>query len=408
MKIPLLLLASILCFQTSWANIFLEDSLKKVRKNNKTYILHQIDSGETIASIAKRYKVEISQILAENPHIKNARVRNSFLFVVASMPKYQTYRVKKGETLEGLAKKFSTTKEKLIELNNIQNPNIIKEKSVIKVAVNTETMTKLPAWVYTPIVEMPLYHRVRAEETIFKISRYYGVKLDSIKIWNALTSNKILKGDSLIVGFAKDSLGIRQFLEKKKKIQQEDENTTILADTSAVVTNDSIPVDTKTIVARKIKISQTTDSEVKKVEKDSIRIPSENKLQEPTDQLAEQRSSRHEVEAHGEAKNEPTVASDTVVKVEAIREGIVRERGIIVVLSDKDDIQKPVAWHRIAPIGSFLLVTNPKNAKQVAVRVVGKLESSENNAILKISKVASSMIGISENTAEVVIEYKIQ
>lgn len=44
----------------------------------------------------------------------------------------QTYTIKKGDTLYSIAKKYKLSFKKLIELNNITNPNNIKEGQVLK------------------------------------------------------------------------------------------------------------------------------------------------------------------------------------------------------------------------------------------------------------------------------------
>lgn len=44
-----------------------------------------------------------------------------------------TYKVKKGDTLSSIAKKYNTTVQKLVELNNIKNPDLIYTDQVLKV-----------------------------------------------------------------------------------------------------------------------------------------------------------------------------------------------------------------------------------------------------------------------------------
>ena len=46
--------------------------------------------------------------------------------------KTNTYTVKKGDTLSGIAKKYKTTVKKLVEINNIKNPDLINIGQVIK------------------------------------------------------------------------------------------------------------------------------------------------------------------------------------------------------------------------------------------------------------------------------------
>lgn len=416
MKISLLLLLSIYFTQASWGNILLEDSLRKERKNNKTYIVHQVDSGETLAGIAQRYNVEIHELLTENPTIKNARIRGNKVYVPvssSSVQKYQVYRIKKGETLESLAKKFLTTKEKLIEMNNIQNPDKIKEGSIIKVALNSAV--KIPAWVHTPIIEMPVYHSVNEKETIYQLSIYYGTKQDSIRIWNNRTSNKILPSENLIVAFVKDSVQLQQLLQRKKQKEQElkqekedsktQETSESDFDSSITAAEDSLskPV-SSSIVSRQMKKETTTtnkflqDSGTVVSKDENIVVMEEN----PYQRVAIDTSKVQQV------TEKDNLSTGSVS--EATHKGIVREKGVaLMILTGDNDIQKPIALHRTAPIGSFLLVVNPKNAQQVAVRVVGKIEDEpDEKVILKISKFACSQIGISESPSEVEVEYKVQ
>ena len=54
-----------------------------------------------------------------------------------------TYKVVKGDTLSEIAKKYNTTVDKLVELNNIKNQNIITVGQVLKVpSTKTSTSTK--------------------------------------------------------------------------------------------------------------------------------------------------------------------------------------------------------------------------------------------------------------------------
>jgi len=45
----------------------------------------------------------------------------------------------------------------------------------------------------------PVYHTVKAKETLYRISRNYGVTIDQLKEWNGLTSDLISIGQRLIV-----------------------------------------------------------------------------------------------------------------------------------------------------------------------------------------------------------------
>ena len=47
---------------------------------------------------------------------------------------------------------------------------------------------------------MPIYHEVSPGETLFRLSRTYGVKVDQIRKWNTLPDDLIEVGQQLIVG----------------------------------------------------------------------------------------------------------------------------------------------------------------------------------------------------------------
>ena len=47
----------------------------------------------------------------------------------------------------------------------------------------------------------PIYHHVKPGETLFRVSRQYGVQVDQIKEWNHLRDTIIEVGQKLIVGY---------------------------------------------------------------------------------------------------------------------------------------------------------------------------------------------------------------
>lgn len=59
-------------------------------------------------------------------------------------------------------------------------------------------ITTLPGGV---VEGVPIYHEVVPGETLFRLSRTYGVKVGQIKDWNGLTDNLIEVGQQLVVGY---------------------------------------------------------------------------------------------------------------------------------------------------------------------------------------------------------------
>jgi len=48
---------------------------------------------------------------------------------------------------------------------------------------------------------IPIYHEVLPGETLFRLARTYGVKVDNIREWNSLPDDLIEVGQQLVVGY---------------------------------------------------------------------------------------------------------------------------------------------------------------------------------------------------------------
>jgi peptidoglycan endopeptidase LytE len=91
---------------------------KEITDNN----YHTVKKGETIASIAKKYSVAVSE-LKEMNNLKSSKVKKGQkLLVKQTGPK--TYIVKKGDTLWKIAKKFDMEADDLTELNELASPDV--------------------------------------------------------------------------------------------------------------------------------------------------------------------------------------------------------------------------------------------------------------------------------------------
>ena len=114
---------------------------------------HKVKRGETIASIAKRYKISPSTILSYNnistkkrlvvgqrlkvPVIQVTRVAKSKPDVKSkkkrsTLAETKQYKVKKGDTLLNIAKRFDIPVAQLKKMNNLKN-NSIRKGQVLKV-----------------------------------------------------------------------------------------------------------------------------------------------------------------------------------------------------------------------------------------------------------------------------------
>lgn len=109
-----------------------------------------------------------------------------------SKPTTNTYTVKKGDNLTIIAKKYGTTVDNLVKLNNIKNKNLIYEGQVLKINGNVPTSQPTQATYYTVV----------KGDTLWGIAtRFYGngAKYTTIMSLNGLKNDKILVGQKLRV-----------------------------------------------------------------------------------------------------------------------------------------------------------------------------------------------------------------
>ncbi|OHX65935.1 muramidase family protein [Flammeovirga pacifica] len=106
---------------------------------------------------------------------------------VASTSKAETHTVAKGETLFAISRKYEVYHKDLIQWNNLPSNGAINEGQVLKLTdPNSGSDTSFPE-----------YHMVSGGETLYSISRKYGISINDIKKLNNMDSNNVNKGQRL-------------------------------------------------------------------------------------------------------------------------------------------------------------------------------------------------------------------
>lgn len=118
---------------------------------------------------------------SEIPHPENPQPDNpdnQYIYV----------RVERGDTLYKLAKKYDTTAQSIIELNNLSNPNLIIVGERLRIEVSGD------------IPEGAVYYVVQRGDTLGKIARRYNTTVDEIAKLNNLSDfDLIYVGQRLLV-----------------------------------------------------------------------------------------------------------------------------------------------------------------------------------------------------------------
>lgn len=152
-----------------------------------TYI---VKKGDSLYSIANKYNTTVEELKRINNLTSNTLSIGQVLKLPSDKPnKIEqekntiTYTVQKGDSLYSIARKYSTTIDKIKDLNNLTT-NLLSIGQVLLIPTNTNLETT-----YT----------VQKGDSLYSIAKKYNTTVDKIKQLNNLTSNLLSIGQILIV-----------------------------------------------------------------------------------------------------------------------------------------------------------------------------------------------------------------
>ncbi len=298
------------------------DSLRLETINGKQFIIHQVSEKETLYAISKHYGVSIMNILEFNktadgglevgqilqvPYVPKSRVQsaNGILHTVSAK-----------ETLFSISKLYDVPVEDIKAQNNLSSNSLsLGQQLVIK---------KKPQQNQEPVKQSQQLpdkatHIVAPKETLFSISKQYGITVQQLKDWNGIQGNE---------------LKIDQVLVVAQPVKSVD------------------PVKTEPTMTVPIVIAQSTET----TKETTIKI------------------------------NESVAGSDEI-----------KESGSAELIEGTDGNRKYLALYSKAKVGTILKVRNSSNNREVFVRVIGTLPiGSDSRTVIKVSKSAYDRLGASE------------
>lgn len=117
---------------------------------------------------------------------------------IASIPvdkrvAWRYHKIQSGETLAGVARKYHTTERAIVQVNNLKGTELLTDsKLVIPVsgAASSERIT------YS---RHPSRYKVHMGDTVLSVAEDYGVPADRLRRWNRLKGNALRPGRVLVV-----------------------------------------------------------------------------------------------------------------------------------------------------------------------------------------------------------------
>jgi LysM repeat protein len=365
------------------------DSIGIEKVGDKTFIIHQVDQGETLFGISRRYQAAINDIIQNNEELQGGlkigqRIRIPYITKAVLPEGARLHKVAPGETLFSISKLYGVTVGEVMEWNKLQGNDLsvgqaltiknavvqtppapitpvqetvpvaiqapkektVPEKSAVIATAKEEVKVSTPPVATPSPVTTPsstastigkslpgewISHTVAQGETLFSIAQKYDAKVEDLIAWNTLSSNNLTIGQNLKVG------------------REEADPVRVPVVTSSVpviINNDR----------------------------------TEGQLTTP----------RYEV-----GSGESTAYKN------------IKETGLAEVIEGTGNHKKYLVLHRTAPVGTIMRVRNEENDITIFARVVGKLpETGDNNRlIIKVSKAAFDQLRAVNSRFRVEVSY---
>lgn len=216
------------------------------------YFLHTVTKGQSLYSISSMYNVTIDDIVRLNPgsdkQIREGAALKIPQAATTNSDKPVFHTIQTGETLYRLSVKYNVTTQAICEANPGLSTENFRSGQVIIIPVQSDSKPQKE----TPKTEEQVntnvkmndwkdMHKVERKETIFSISREYGITEEELIAANPeLKKGKLKKGTFLFIPYGKND---------KKQESESQPTTKELTNEEVFSQNEELKKDIKTIKA---------------------------------------------------------------------------------------------------------------------------------------------------------------
>jgi LysM repeat protein len=205
----ILILASIITASSLivQARIMHMDSIGIRTINQKSYIVHKVEKGETLYALSRKYNVDVQSIIDANPGSKNGINVGQEIIIptqvsiqnVATQDKI-VHTVASGESLYRIGRKYDVRVSDIRSWNNLRN-NTLSVGQKLTIYLTPQQAAVIHKQKEVMETNGKKIHVVNRGETLFSISSKYNISISDLREWNRLESNIINIGQELIVGY---------------------------------------------------------------------------------------------------------------------------------------------------------------------------------------------------------------
>ncbi|MFC1884433.1 LysM peptidoglycan-binding domain-containing protein [Thermodesulfobacteriota bacterium] len=197
------------------------DAIPEWKPPKTTYVRHRVRQGQTLSTIARRYRTSTRAIMRLNGLRSSRFIRAGWVLkipagrkyvppvAVSSSPPPSGYHiVRQGETLSTIAREYGATTNSLMAENNLSNKGIIRPGQKLKITSGKKYIPPkkvLPnrKWKARP---RPRTYVVKKGDSLWTLAKTFGTTAENIRALNKLEDGNLKVGQVLIISRMPDDL----------------------------------------------------------------------------------------------------------------------------------------------------------------------------------------------------------
>ncbi|MFQ5580505.1 MAG: LysM peptidoglycan-binding domain-containing protein [Nitrospiria bacterium] len=149
---------------------------------------HRVRRGETVSSIARKYGVSMQALFEANSLSKRGFIRTGqHLTISNGFDDTDIHRVRRGESLSVIAKRYRVSLRRLIQVNNLRKTSVIRPGQTLVVPDRSYSKRRGHK------------HRIRRGETISSIARKYAVRMSRLLKANRLRKTSVIRAGRYLI-----------------------------------------------------------------------------------------------------------------------------------------------------------------------------------------------------------------
>lgn len=310
---------------------------------------------------------------------------------VVKKPQYVMHVVKFGETLTKISQKYGVAKTDILKANPSLTADNLNIEQILRIPVpankkilngsetNDNELLSKPKVLIEPKVTSAKYHVVEKGQTMYAISKLYGIKVEDIQKWNQLTDYNLQPGTQLIVVDPTFKPNPKAYQEIPTVSAEQKNKTVNYPQHQPAPKKETVPpAKSETVESIKVQDGEITQE----LEKPEVETFIENESQKQLAALFKSKSSTGSLQ---KVKGTGAPMTTTLGAMESVY----------------------FAMHKTLPIGSVIKIKNLVNNKIIYAKVIGKLPETDENkhVIVRYSLGVKKDLQLQNGKCYVQIEY---